>query len=77
MKNKPIGANCVIQWKSDGGKETAYFSFSEYDEATNTDGHGVSDDLIFGYAQDVDDIRKGYVHDFDVVDFELIGVHHD
>lgn len=44
-----IGANAIIQWIGEDPKP-AYISYGEYNEQTNEDGLGVSDDLIFYYA---------------------------
>lgn len=67
-----IGANVVIRWLSDGGTESAYISFGEYNEDTNTDSHGIHDDCIFGYAADINDFITGFAHDVVLIEYDLV-----
>jgi hypothetical protein len=50
--SKRIGATALCRWKDT--KETAelYFSFGEYDQATDTDGFGVYDGDVFFYCSE-------------------------
>ena len=71
-KKQPIGARCVIKWLSDGGLESVYISFGEYNEETEQDGHGVHDCLIWGYSDNVDGIAEAYEAEIKILETELI-----
>ena len=72
MKKQPIGAKCVIEWLSDGGLESVYISFGEYNEDTEQDGHGVPDCAIWGYSDDVNGIAEAYEHEIKILETELV-----
>ena len=72
MTRKPIGAKCLVRWNSDGGDESVYISFGQYNEVTGHDQHGVPDDFIWGYADDLNDLNEGFKHDITVIESELV-----
>lgn len=52
----PIGAVITYRWNDEfpHGEYEGYVSFGDYDERTNTDGHGHDDDDVFYYSTKAD-----------------------
>lgn len=72
----PIGANCTIYFRDTPDTiEHRYISFSNYDEDTDCDGFGVSDDEVFFYTSDykgfTDMMANEASEDFVVTSYEL------
>jgi hypothetical protein len=68
---QPIGAHVVVKWKSDGGLESTYMSFSPEVYADN-DKYGVHDDYIFFYTTLEELQTDGAFSDWDVVEYSLV-----
>lgn len=72
---QPIGAWTTVEWH-DGGRETAYISFGQWNEDDNTDSYGVEDDAIFFYAHEgerqLNKLLTGYIDGFNVDGYELV-----
>jgi len=72
---KTIGAWATIKWR-DTGETLApvYFSFGLFDDDSQHDSFGVSDDRIFFYCEDEHELRQlmtdGMGNDFTVLDYE-------
>lgn len=75
MTRQPIGASTLLEWE-DGGKESAYISFGQWNDDDEKDSHGICDDAVFFYAPDgvceIEDMRTGYREGFNVLEYELI-----
>ena len=44
------GVNAVIQWIGEEEPQRAYISYGNWNEESNDDGLGISDDFIFYYS---------------------------
>jgi hypothetical protein len=75
--NKPIGALVTFEWvdTDPAVRDTAYFSFGQYNEEADTDEFGVPDELIFYYVYGAEPGLKEMVNsngmDFNVITYEL------
>lgn len=77
MTGKAIGAETMAYYKDEGQEQafSAYFSFGEYDEETETDNHGVPDFRIFFYVEGEEDMRSLSVpgaEDFVVLSYDIV-----
>lgn len=65
-----IGATALCRWKDTKEEGEYYFSFGEYDEATETDGLGVSDGNVFFYCSEGELVGMvgGNSNDFQVLE---------
>lgn len=66
-----IGATALCRWADTKEEREYYFSFGEYDEATETDGFGVIDGNVFYYCS------EGELHSMvgkDSNDFQVIEI---
>lgn len=76
----PVGATVTIRWK-DMPEDLVfeeYISFGEYDEDNENDGLGVSDLIIFGYVDSLEELEsmKTTNPNFDWLLVEIIEVHY-
>ena len=68
---QPIGAWCDIEWLDDGAIGFKYASFGEYDEESDADTHGISDDAIFYYCDGESDLKR-FMGDNGNGDFKIL-----
>jgi hypothetical protein len=72
---KATGATANVRWSDGEVCEGVIISFGEYDEATDTDGHGRRDDTVFFYVANEEELRnmmRPYPKaDFTVISYEL------
>ena len=52
-----IGATALCKWADTKEEGEYYFSFGEYDEATETDNFGVNDGNVFFYCRNDNKIK--------------------
>jgi len=65
-----IGATALCRWADTKEEREYYFSFGEYDEATETDGFGVNDGNVFFYCSEGELLAMagGDSNDFQVIE---------
>ena len=65
-----IGATALCKWTDTKEERELYFSFGEYDEATDTDGLGVYDGNVFFYTNEGELLAMvgGASQDFQVIE---------
>jgi hypothetical protein len=74
VMDNPIGALVTFEWvgTDPAVRETAYFSFGEYDEERETDSFGVPDDRIFYYVIGAEAGLKGMMADTNPFEFKIV-----
>ena len=77
----PIGATALLRWK-DSPEDLVfedYISFGEYNEDEENDGLGVSDLIIFGYVDSLEELEgmKTTNPNFDWLLVEVLEVHYN
>lgn len=71
--SNPIGALVTFQWKDESAmQDTAYFSFGNYDDVSETDSFGVPDDTIFYYVDGGEDGLKEMMNNRDLPEYQII-----
>lgn len=71
--SNPIGALVTFQWKDESAmQDTAYFSFGDYDDVSDTDSFGVPDDGIFYYVDGGEDGLKEMMNNPDFPEYQII-----
>jgi hypothetical protein len=65
-----IGATALCKWVDTKEERELYFSFGEYEEATDTDGFGVYDGNVFFYTNEGELLAMvgGTSEDFQVIE---------